>query len=207
MNAILTGWVRRALLAGLALAALTGRADPIHEAAKTGDLVAIRRLVDADPGVLTNLCEMGKTPLHWATGKGQLEAIKLLVNGYGVDVNIRNANGGTPVHVAASQAQTNALRLLVVDLKADVNARTRDGSTPLHYAAIKRLPGHLACARFLLAHGADVNATTDKGITPLTLALGRWKQERPMTRLLEAGGGVAKGNLRDMRKPQGVRMR
>jgi ankyrin repeat protein len=198
---------RRIVLAAICLSLGSAWADPIHEAAKTGDLAAIRRLADADPGVLTNLCEMGKTPLHWATGKGQLAAIKLLVNAYSVDVNVRNANKGTPVHVAASQAQTNALRLLVVDLKANVNARTIDGSTPLHYAAIKRRPGHLACARFLLAHGADVNAKTKAGITPLTMARGRWWPNRAMVSLLEAKGGVARGNLRDMRKPQGVRMR
>ncbi len=195
------------VLAGLCVALGSAWADPIHEAAKTGDLAAIRRLADADPGVLTNLCEMGKTPLHWATGKGQLDAIKLIVNEYGIDVNVPNANQGTPVHVAASQAQTNALRLLVVDLKANVNARTIDGSTPLHYAAIKRRPGHLACARFLLEHGADVNAMTRTGITPLTMARGRGWPNEPMVKLLESKGGVAKGSLRDMRKPQGVRMR
>jgi len=149
------------------------QADPIHEAAKNGDIAALKSLLDKDPSLLYVKDEVGKTPLHWATGRGQPQAIKLLLDTYHVNVNVRNANEGTPLHVAASQAQPEAARILIAH-GAEIDARTKNRSTPLHFACFKgRKPGHIEVARILLENHADPNAQMDNGATPLALALNR----------------------------------
>ncbi|OGX54262.1 MAG: hypothetical protein A2267_01975 [Omnitrophica WOR_2 bacterium RIFOXYA12_FULL_38_10] len=149
----------------------------IHEAAKKGDVVKLREILDREPSLLTTKDEIGKTPLHWAAGKNQLEVIKVLLDEYHIDVNIRNANNGTPLHVAASQANPQAV-LILIEHGAEIDARTLNNSTPLHFAIIKSgKPGHIEAAKILIEHGADVNAKTDDGVTPLTMALFRRNTE------------------------------
>jgi len=149
---------------------------PIHEAAKSGDIKTLRKLLDKDSSLLYVQDEYGKTPLHWATGRHQLEAMKVLVNEYHVDINVRNRYGGTPLHVAASQANPEGAKFLIAH-GADVNARANNGATPLHYAALKIKPGHLEAAKILLENGADPNAKMSDGITPLAIASFRHNQK------------------------------
>jgi len=161
-------------------------AGPIHEAAKTGDIAALKILADADRSLLQSQDEVGKTPLHWAVGKGQPAMVVFLLDNYKVDPNIRNKNGGTPLHVAASQAQPECAKILIA-YGADVNARTQNDSTPLHFAAFKGgKPGHIAAVKILIEAGADVNAKTDTGATPLSMAMGR--QNTDIAALLKEHG-------------------
>ena len=153
--------------------------EPIHEAAKSGDVTLLRTLLDQDhdQSLLYSKDEQGKTPLHWAVGRGQLEVVKVLLDEYHVKIDVTNGNDGTPLHVAASQAQTKAARMLL-DRGAMVNARAKDGATPLHFACFKgRKQGHVEVARMLLQNGADVNAKMDNGATPLSLATSRGNTE------------------------------
>lgn len=151
----------------------------VHEAAKSGDLALLRKLLDQehDQSLLYSKDEQGKTPLHWAVGRGQLEIVKVLLDDYHVKVDVVNENEGTPLHVAASQAQPKAASMLL-DRGAMVNARAKDGATPLHFACFKgRKQGHIEVARLLLQNGADVNAKMDNGATPLSLATSRGNTE------------------------------
>jgi ankyrin repeat protein len=176
-------------------------AAEIHEAAKSGDIVKLKALLDKDPGLLYAKDEQGKTPLHWAVGRGQPEAMKVLLDIYKVDVNVRNDNQGTPLHVAASQAQPEAARILIAH-GATVDARTKNGSTPLHFAAYKgRKPGHIETAKILIENGADVNAQTNGGLTPLSMAVSRGNTE--IIALLRAHG-AKDGGARAGRTPSGM---
>ena len=165
---------------------------PIHEAAKSGDIKALRKLLDKDSSLLYVQDEYGKTPLHWATGRHQLEAMKVLVNEYHVDINVRNRYGGTPLHVAASQANPEGAKFLIAH-GADVNARANNGATPLHYAALKIKPGHLEAAKILLENGADPNAKMSDGITPSAIASFRHNQK--MVELLRKYGASGSTEL------------
>ncbi len=170
-----------------------GFAAEIHEAAKSGDIVKLKSLIDQDKSLLYLKDEVGKTPLHWATGRGQLETMKVLLDEYHVNVDVRNNNEGTPLHVAASQAQPEGAKILIAH-KATVNARTKNGSTPLHFACFKgRKPGHIEAARILIENGADVNAKTDQGMTPLSMAMMRNNAE--IIKLLKAHGAKSENVL------------
>lgn len=179
------------LLAALLLILQVAYAGEIHDAAKSGDIVKLKALLDKDPGLLYVQDEQGKTPLHWAVGKGQPEAAKVLLDTYHVDVNVRNKNNGTPLHVAASQAQPESAKILIAH-GALIDPRAKDGATPLHFAAFKgRKSGHIETAKILIEHGADVNAERNDGRTPLDLAVFRNNTEI-IAILLKHGGKVGR---------------
>ncbi len=172
----------------------------VHEAAKSGDVVKLKAMLDKDSSLLYAKDEQGKTPLHWAVGRGQLDVMKFLLDECHVKIDVRNDNEGTPLHVAASQAQPEAARILIAH-GAAVDARTMNGSTPLHFAAFKGgKPGHLLAARVLIEHGADVNARTDNGATPLSMALSRGNSE--IVKLLRDHGARAVKDGQNKRRGQ-----
>jgi ankyrin repeat protein len=140
--------------------ATTAFADPIHDAARTGDLAGVQ--AELNKGVDVNAKnDDGQTPLHEAANWGHKETAELLIAN-GADVNART--GGwlnvTPLH----RTETKEIAELLIANGADVNAKDGTGRTPLHNAAIQ---GHKEIAELLIAKGADVNAKADNGWTPL----------------------------------------
>jgi ankyrin repeat protein len=124
---------RFALFLGLAVAAVGSgcgeRRDitPLMAAARTGDLDAMRRLLDAgvDPNERDLLNEW--TPLYHAIHKGQIEAVRLLLD-RGVDPN-QPARRNTPVHFAW-QNDEPAIAELLITYGASADADTAD--RPVH---------------------------------------------------------------------------
>lgn len=78
---------------------LHGRLYPTAEAAKRGNSVFVKELVDA--GVSVNgLDKAGNSPLHWACRGGHAETIVLLLSKKPV-LNSQNKMGDTPLHLAS----------------------------------------------------------------------------------------------------------
>ena len=158
MKSILVSIVAAVVLVGTAFA------DPIHDAAKIGDLAGVQ--AELDKGVDVNAKrEDGSTPLHGAALKGHKEVAELLID-KGADVHAKDKWGSTPLHYAALGGQKEIAELLIAK-GADVHARDEWGSTPLHSAALK---GHKEVAELLIDKGADVHAKGDDGKTPIDFA-------------------------------------
>jgi uncharacterized protein len=128
---------------------LTMGATPLLRAAKAGDVVAIRLLLDhgANPN-LPNI--QGVTPVMAAAGLGSNE------------IDTRGRFKTQPDQIASID--------LLVKAGADINAHDHNGQTALHGAA---LFGYDDVIKDLVAHNADVNAKDNKGMTPLDSAMGR----------------------------------
>lgn len=156
----------------------------ITEAARTGDVEAVRDLLTVDPILVHTHSADGWTPLHLAAHFGHCQVAEMLL-AHGADVNARATNdlGTTPLLWAILGQDVAAITLLLAN-GADINETTTAGSTPLHKAA---LVGNVALVRLLLAGGAKVNARNSGGQTPLTHAL--FKRHDEVVALLEQHAG------------------
>ena len=176
-------WV---LLASFVLASATmslaaGRAVPVADAVKAGDLATLRALLK-QPGAAKTATADGTTPLHVATDLDNLEAATLLVRA-GADAKAANRYGVTPLYSAALHGNAAMLTLLL-DAGADANAALVEGETALMTAA---RVGKVDAMRVLLARGAKVNDKERwKGQTALMWAAHEGNAEAAKL-LLEAG--------------------
>ena len=78
----------------------TAFADPIHDAAKTGDLAGVQAQLDAGADVNAK-GDGGMTPLFAAANTigGHKEIVELLLTN-GADVNAKHKYGLTPLHLS-----------------------------------------------------------------------------------------------------------
>jgi cytochrome c len=139
----------------------TAAAAPIHDYAKTGDVQALKTVLDT--GIDVDESDGRATPLYYAVTKGHVEAVKLLVS-RGADVN-RNTSWGPPIINAAWNCKPDILKLLLAK-GAKPNAVFKS-DTALHMAAER---GQLDCVRLLVEAGADVNALNRFREPPIHLA-------------------------------------
>lgn len=98
------------LQSGHATAAAGGGA--VIEAAKRGDLAALRRLVTSNPRLIDEKdAQFGATALHWAALRGHAEVVEFLLT-QGADVRAKNGAGETPLQVAQRAGRTDVVRIL-----------------------------------------------------------------------------------------------
>ena len=91
------------------LLATTALADPIHDAANTGDIGDVQAELDA--GVDVNAkAERGRAPLHDAAASGHMEVAELLITN-GANLNAKSVIGETPLDAAVNFKQTDSQRL------------------------------------------------------------------------------------------------
>ena len=150
-----TGAVLAFALSAGATNAAPQQDNPLLNATKRGDVVAVRSLLEggADPDAARG---DGLSALHLAAQQGSLEIAQLLI-GSGATVEAKTRIGDyTPLHLASGGAHASVVRALI-DAGADPAAITsRTGVTPLHLAA-KALNGE-STVRTLLEHGVAVDA-------------------------------------------------
>jgi ankyrin repeat protein len=142
------------LLAGTALAADTKN---LADAAKQGDLDAVRALVNG-PAKDYVAGPQGTVALIRAAERNDAKMVDLLL-GAGADAKAANEYGATPLYAAAANADP-AIAVKLMAAGADPNAHLSSGETPLMVAARQ---GNLETVRALLGAKADPNAQEAKG--------------------------------------------
>jgi hypothetical protein len=137
------------------LVATTAFADPIHNAARNGQLQRAALLI-ATGAEVNAKDEDGWTPLHYAAWRGKKEVAELLIAN-GADVNAKDVAGETPLHKAVIDGRKETAELLIAK-GADVNAKTKDGWgewwTVLDWAELVRkihVPGYKESPKLIAA--------------------------------------------------------
>jgi len=164
----LGGWLRLAALVVLVVLAIGPAVlgDEIHAAAQDGDLPKVRRLIRADPNLVSSPGAFGAKPLHLAAAFGYQDLVEFLLASQ-ADIEAKTVAGKTPLHWAASEGRTNVVWFLLAH-HAQVNARDKYGNTPLHDAALN---GRKEVVELLLRNSAEVNVTNAWGWSPLHFAV------------------------------------
>ena len=147
------------VLIGCALILITSIsfADPIHEAAGTGNINLVKQLL-AD-GVDIDAPDLDGTPLQWALIENQMEVATLLLE-RGADPNVKGWDG-TLLESAAINGNIELTKLL---LKHGANPNIGDSSTPLIRAVQN---GNAELVDILVANGANPSKPASDGTTPL----------------------------------------
>lgn len=156
------------LLLSLSLAA---SADPLHDAAASGNVEKVRALIEGQKVKVDQWDGSGETPLCYAARDGQLEVCRYLVE-HGANVNFKpkmqgpSSDLGTdgPLDNAVGNGHLEIVKYLV-DHGANVNAFGYAHFAPLHSAPTREI------ASFLVEHGAKLDVQTMHGDLPLDSAL------------------------------------
>ncbi|KAF0695926.1 Aste57867_13274 [Aphanomyces stellatus] len=110
--------------------------EPGLDAARRGDLTALRAMVDLenwDPTVVRDV--HGNNALLWAAIEGHLDVCKYLHGAFGLDAaELQGKLGRNALHWAARGGHRDVCAWLMDDVGVDVDCPTLDGTTPLHYA-------------------------------------------------------------------------
>ncbi|MEZ5355313.1 MAG: ankyrin repeat domain-containing protein [Bryobacteraceae bacterium] len=176
-------------------------------AARTGDLEQLKRLLDAGADVLNARNELGQSAillaryhrqqaavdfllarrpdltLHEACAVGHAERVREVVGRVGSgapEIDAHSKDGFTPLALACFFGQQEIAAYLV-DQGANVNLAATNPMkvAPLHAAVASR---HFWIAQMLVANGANVNQTQQNGFTPLHAAA--MNGDEPCVRLL-----------------------
>ena len=190
---IVFGWI--VLIYGLAGA----QTSAIHEAAKKGDIDALRALLAKNPEQIDARGEYDRTPLLEALFVRQGAAARFLLD-KGADVRLQDKEGMEPLGFAVFSGDAELVNR-IVDRGGDVNNQDNPfGWSPLHIAArfchpevmgvlfekgarpdLRDAEGNTplmaaavgsceACLKLLAEKGADVNSKNASGDTPLHAA-------------------------------------
>ena len=140
----------------------------IFEAAATGKINNIIRLLARNPLLVSTYAEDGFQPLGLACFFGHLDSAEYLVKA-GAPINALSQNelNAAPIHSATAGRHRKIVKMLL-EHRADPNIREQGGLTSFHIAAQN---GDEETIRILLYGGADLLITNKDGKTALDLAM------------------------------------
>jgi uncharacterized protein len=140
----------------------------IFEAAATGKVNHVIRLLAHDPELVHTYAEDGFHPLGLACFFGHYDTAEYLAKA-GAPLNSPSHNElkAAPIHSAVAAGHLRIVQMLL-HLGADPNVREQAGFTALHAAAQN---GDVDMIRALLLGGADLAVKSDTGKTALDIAM------------------------------------
>jgi ankyrin repeat protein len=165
--------------------------EPIHRAARKGDVAELRRLLDEGSSlhVYDGHCE---TPLHnLFNGEENDDRVACfeLLREAGANLEARTGGwdpqGHTVLHCAARGYPR--MMSLLIEAGVNVNVANSGGCTPLHWARWSP-----KCVELLLKAGAALNARDNGGSTPFDTALNSGHR-RTWPLFLRAGAEISPG--------------
>jgi len=206
---------------------LTGCGNGLFHEVESGNVEAVRAMLDKEPALIRSRDKDGYTLLHRAAQQGHWQLVELLIaKGALVDARSLDGNKLTPLHLAVNENQVETVKLLL-EKGADVNAkgvgvRYKDWSALVfaawhnHKDMVELLirkgavmepnalwfaayKGNRDIVELLLAEGAEVNVPGSSARSPLYIAVEKEHQE--IVRLLLEHGADVNQTSHGNRKP------
>uniref|UniRef100_A0A3Q2CWE6 Ankyrin repeat and sterile alpha motif domain containing 1B n=2 Tax=Cyprinodon variegatus TaxID=28743 RepID=A0A3Q2CWE6_CYPVA len=166
-----------------------GKEQELLEAARTGNVALVEKLLSGKKGILgsgsgsiplPNLLSMwkgvnvnctdssGYTPLHHASLNGHRDVVLKLLQ-YEASTSLADSKGCFPLHLAAWRGDVDIVRILIHHGPSHclVNQQNHERETPLHCAAQY---GHTEVVSVLLQELTDPTMRNNRQETPLDLA-------------------------------------
>ncbi|KAK6314643.1 hypothetical protein J4Q44_G00141720 [Coregonus suidteri] len=166
-----------------------GKEQELLEAARTGNVVLVEKLLSGKKGILgtasgsiplPNLLSMwrglnvnctdssGYTPLHHASLNGHRDVVLKLLQ-FEASTNVADSKGCFPLHLAAWRGDVDIVRILIHHGPSHcrVNQQNHESETALHCAAQY---GHSEVVSILLQELTDPTMRNSRNETPLDLA-------------------------------------
>ncbi|TWW60626.1 Osteoclast-stimulating factor 1 [Takifugu flavidus] len=114
--------------------------NPMHEAAKRGNLSWLRECIENKVGV-NGLDKAGNTALYWACHGGHKDVVEVLLSQPNVEVNQQNKLGDTVLHAAAWKGYSDIVELLLkknprTDIRNNENKLALDMATNAQCASL-----------------------------------------------------------------------
>eukprot|EP01133_Synstelium_polycarpum_P005763 gene5763-6671_t len=134
----------------------TQSAEEFSWAVKNGDLVTVKTLVAATPGVLKALDSNGRSPCHWAADFNQAEMLAFFIS-QKAPFDLKDKYGITPLLAAVYEGHCNAAELLV-KAGADVNVFGPNEQTALESAESDQMRKVLSATAFIVAQSHNVSS-------------------------------------------------
>jgi uncharacterized protein len=158
---------------------------PVADAAKAGDLAAVKRLLHEGGDVNAALGD-GTTALHHAATRGDAEMVSVLLYA-GANVRATTRLGGyTPLHLASQRGHEAVIERLIKG-GANPNLATATGATPLMLAAAS---GHVAAVKQLAAQQSDLNARERANDQTALMFAAAFDRPEVVKLLIEVGADV-----------------
>ena len=169
----------------------------IHDAAKKGNIEAVKKHLAAGTDVNAKEWKHRRTPLHFAADNGRKEIVELLINN-GADVNARLVGGYalkgmTPLDVTILHPE-------IADLLRKHGGKTGDWFDAGESIFIAARVGHVEAIKKHLADGADVNTKDAGGRTPLDFAV-NYRSTEAADLLRKHGGKTASVSAQSSHSP------
>ncbi|HUX62708.1 ankyrin repeat domain-containing protein [Sulfuricella sp.] len=120
-------------------------AGTIFEAARSGTVQEVEKMLAANKSLVNARTELGSTPLHIAATRSNPEIAKLLL-AKGADINAKDNNGTTPLHIAAFTGKKELVEFFL-SKGADAYAMDFKNETPrdkAHHSLSSEIEGVLA---------------------------------------------------------------
>ncbi len=144
------------------LHAVNAGETPLMLAVRSGEVDAVKVLLDVGANINETETWNGQSALMWAAVEGHVPVVQMLID-HGADIHARSNSGATPLLFAARTGSMDVVGALLA-AGSDVNEKRPDGATPLLVAVIN---GHEDLVDLLLEWGADPNV--EGGSTRLTV--------------------------------------
>jgi hypothetical protein len=162
----------------------------IHDAARTGDVSALRAFIKVGVSV-DERDQNNLTPLHVAAARGHDPIVRTLIE-QGADIEARDNLNQTPLHMAAWHGCDLVVRALI-ERDANIEVRDRWNQAPLHFAAHL---GHLAATQALVEGGANIHALVQEGGDESAIVLAFERGHHAVVQYLLQQGAVLPERLR-----------